>query len=190
MLQEGGANHSWKQIVGIAFLIAFLGLLLLNGALMICSPRRWFSLPLGLQGSLRHRRRQYLEGFWGRFQIRLMGLGCVAVIGLMLLAIVRGPVGVTPRSLTDHVSNVGHDLLNLGAGLLFLVAGLRLWFKPNWRLRPRDVDPTLPPVELAPNILRLSQVFGLLLTVLAGWFVFKAVWELLESFLINGNRPV
>ena len=182
MLQEGGAHHPWTQIIGIAFLIAFLGLLLFNGALMICSPRRWFDLPahIGLQGPVRHQRRQFLQSFWSRFQIRLMGFGCLTVIGWMFFAIVRGPVGAaTPTSPTDHVSNVSPDLLNLGVGLLFLVAGLRLWFKPGWRWRARNVDPTLPLVEPAPTIRRISQVSGFMLSMVACWFVFRAVWALL-----------
>jgi hypothetical protein len=67
-----------KVVVGLAVIVAVLAITLINGAVMLISPRRWFDLPAWLRAQGTLTPENNLKG-WGAFQVRFIGAGMLGI---------------------------------------------------------------------------------------------------------------
>ena len=119
------------QIIGIAVIVLLYLLMLVNGAVMLFSPSRWFRLPnyIALRGSIT---RKYGSTFLGRLSIRVTGLALLGVMYMMIGGILGAEVPSFPRSFARSLGDpLVQRLLGLILGVGTTTYGLRLF----WRAR-------------------------------------------------------
>ncbi len=109
------------QIIGIAVIVLLHLLLLVNGAVMLVSPSRWFRLPnyIALRGSIT---RKYGSTFLGRISIRVTGLALLAVLYMVVGSLLGAEVPSFTRFLGDPVVQ---RLMGLILGIAATGYGLR-----------------------------------------------------------------
>jgi hypothetical protein len=174
---------SVSESVGLGLVALFLGWLLIDGIVMLLSPRRWFQLPgyVGLHGSMR---RNMLTTLSGRLRIRLLGLAAAAAaiyFGAVVLG--KGATGKPPLASLFASYDARHILLvalGISTGLGVAAYGFAWLVGPRWYLdrcwRPRApetrpvAEGTLTWVVRTSGAIAVAIGAYVLWTVIKGWF--------------------
>jgi len=120
---------SLGSFVGTVCASMGLGLMLVNGLIMIFAPKTWFDLPpyIGLRGSFR---RDKLASVQGRFTIRLLGFAMISVLATIVVNILkRSTSSISAR--TD-ISRTAYEAVCLAACVAVGGCGLVMLFRPKW----------------------------------------------------------
>jgi hypothetical protein len=177
---------SITELMGLAFGIWAGGMILLNGLVMLVSPRRWLDLPpyIGLHGSFG---RSMLLTLGGRLRIRLLGVIAVTFVVRVVMAVVAAPrsrtESPTPSSMVPRTAQhlwppaLG-AIVSIGAGAF----GLQMVLRPEWCFERycRRVFPELPPDARTP-LVWASRVAGVITLVLSSYMA----WSCLRALEIR-----
>jgi hypothetical protein len=142
------------EIVGTLVVLVVLGVVFLNGLVMIISPSRWFKLPrsIALRGTLREH--QYLRTHTGKLQIRVLGV-LLAGVSIWMVGAFFG---------IFHSSGPGPTLTPSMSWWLCLVTcvwaiacGVIMLLRPDWWverfLRTDSTQSVEPKLQIAVRIL-------------------------------------
>jgi len=80
-----GIGHFFGWVIAVSLAFMFL----LNGAVMLISPSRWFRLPSWLAGHGTMTERKY-DSRSGRLQVRMLGAIFIGVVAYVVIDILRG----------------------------------------------------------------------------------------------------
>jgi hypothetical protein len=165
---------SWlKQLLVITGLIAFLGLGLWNGLIMLFSPATWLRMPkhLAFHGGMRRERTSNL-------QVRLVGFAfSAAVVWMVVMIIHRGLTG-SPR-VTFEQTNPGTSPHPINTILGLAVCGGLAFYGVIMILRPRRWIEKYRPEGLpqesakAAGALVATRISGVLAVLGAIFFAWK-----------------
>jgi hypothetical protein len=178
------------RILGGVCAALVLGSLLLNGVVMLVSPRLWFAMPsyLALRGGMRP---SLLDNWVGRLRVRGLGLILTTVLVWMSADFVRH----SRTSLEDHSST--RPLPGIGIILIIVtclgfisVGGFmalrpaswyQRFFMPGLETKQRELSIASKDAGRAQILLvRIIRVIGILLCVAAlcaTWLYLRTFWN-------------
>jgi hypothetical protein len=171
------------QLIGIAFAVLALAVMLFTGLMMLISPKRWFDLPpyLGFHGSMR---RSMLSTWGGRFQVRALGGILVSFIVWAVTSTLINPhpnAGKLPRQYNVPGSSltVSHAFCLLGF-LGAIMTGTLILLKPKWYVE-KYWRPNLPEgqanVALPLVAIRILGIIPLAAGAYLAWSCLEAIWR-------------
>jgi hypothetical protein len=119
----------FRDIVGTSVMLVVLGVVFLNGIVMVISPSRWFKLPrsIALRGTLREK--EYLRTHARSFEIRVFGL-LLAGVSIWIVGGVLGLFRSDGTGLTLSPSMSWWLCLVTCVGTI--ACGIIMLLRPDW----------------------------------------------------------